>query len=100
MIVVSEAIQADPEAFDELIDHFLKTMLPILRQQMGHHLTTVLTDPVGGTMLLLGQWFTPQDRQVFLDSDDYREYTARSDEMNHVLGGPPHVVIYDLRLQG
>ena len=100
MIVVSETIQATPEAFDALIDHFRATMLPILRRQMGHHLTTVLTDPVGGTMLLLGQWFTPQDRQSFLDSDDYREYSARSDEMNHVLGGPPQVVVFDLRLQG
>jgi hypothetical protein len=42
----------------------------------------------------------PQDRQAFLDSDDYREYAARSDEMTHVLGGPPHVVVYELRLQG
>ena len=88
--------QLQPGKIDELVAIGTHSVAPMMQQQPGCKLITLLTDPAANTAMVVGFWESEADLLATEQNGVYQEQMAKT---KHLLAAPPTRDLYAVSLQ-
>jgi quinol monooxygenase YgiN len=96
MVARIVTFQLQPGKLDELVHLAANAVLPLMQQQAGCKLITILTDQVANKALAVGLWESAADLQANEQNGMYQEQLT---QVSHLLAAPPLREVYEVSVQ-
>lgn len=85
-----------PDKMDEVIDIYEQEIIPLLQQQQGCRLITLLTNPASDQIIAIGWWESEAD---LLTGQTDRRYQQQLTQVSPILTAAPVCASYQVSIQ-